>query len=64
MAAAVLTALEATGITNWLFDEYTHEPGKTRYGDIVEAIDSGDGTQLELPMSVGSLKELGMIHEA
>ncbi len=28
-----------------------------------ETFDSGGGTQLELPMSVESLKELGMIHE-
>ena len=48
---------------NWPSDEYTHEPGKTYYGDIAEAFDSGGGTQLELPMSVESLKELGMIHE-
>ena len=48
---------------NWPSDEYTHEPGKTYYGDIAEAFDSGGGIQLELPMSVGSLKELGMIHE-
>ena len=48
---------------NWPSDEYTHESGKTYYGDIAEAFDSGGGTQLELPMSVESLKELGMIHE-
>lgn len=48
---------------NWPSDEYTHELGKTYYGDIAETFDSGGGTQLELPMSVGSLKELGMIHE-
>ena len=48
---------------NWPAEEYTHEPGKTYYGDIAEAFGSGGGTQLELPMSVESLKELGMIHE-
>lgn len=48
---------------NWPAEEYTHEPGKTYYGDIAEVFGSGGGTQLELPMSVESLKELGMIHE-
>ena len=47
---------------NWSSDEYTHEPGKTYYGNIAEAF-GGGGTQLELPISVESLKELGMIHE-
>lgn len=48
---------------NWPSDEYIHEPGKTYYGDIANAFESGGGTQLELPMTVRSLKELGMIHE-
>lgn len=48
---------------NWSTDEYTHEPGKTYYGGIAEAFGTGGGTQLELPMAISSLKELGMIHE-
>ena len=48
---------------NWSMDEYTHEPGKTYYGGIAEAFGAGGGTQLELPMAISSLKELGMIHE-
>lgn len=44
-------------------DTYTHEPGKTYSGEIADAFKDGDGggTQWELPMSVDSLKQLGMI---
>lgn len=48
---------------NWSSNEYNHEPGKTYAGRIAEAFGSGGGSQLELPMSVESLKGLGMIHE-
>lgn len=48
---------------NWTSDQYKHEPGKTYAGNIAHAFDGGGGTQLELPMSVESLKELGMIRE-
>jgi len=46
-------------------DTYTHEPGKTYDGEIADAFEKGDGggSQWELPMSVESLKELGMIKE-
>jgi hypothetical protein len=46
-------------------DTYTHEPGKTYDGEIADAFEKGDGggRQWELPMSVESLKELGMIKE-
>ncbi|WP_238916770.1 TNT domain-containing protein [Clostridium sp. YIM B02555] len=44
-------------------DTYTHEPGKTYSGDIADAFkdNDGGGIQWELPMSVDSLKQLGMI---
>nr|WP_244991569.1 glycohydrolase toxin TNT-related protein [Clostridium senegalense] len=46
-------------------DTYTHEPGKTYDGQIADAFeeDDGGGSQWELPMSVESLKQLGMIKE-
>lgn len=46
---------------NWPAEEYTHEPGKTYYGDIAEAFGSGGGTQYLMPESIEDLIDEGYL---